>query len=342
MLILMNITLMDQKNPNICVSAFNRRDFLQIGVKTLLATAFGGLGGCGAGKPLKIAAQIWPGYSFLYLAREQGLISGDSMELIKTANLGASASALVKGQVDGAALTLVEVVSILDQGLPLRVVLVLDSSSGADAVLVKPGIKKLADMKGKYIGVESSALGAVMLAKLLEASGLTRDDINIIAMDFDHLKVWGSGKLDAIITYDPIANLLEQKGLVRIWDSRKIPGTIIDVLAVRSEAIDGYSLALTEIVAGHFKALAMWQKNPIDTAYLLGKTLQINVDEVTSTFKDLDLPDASFNRHYLSPPASELKKTITDLIQIMIHDKLIRQPPDFDNLFTADFLPGDL
>jgi len=333
---------MNQKKLNAGAFVLSRRDFLHISAATLLTTVFGGLVGCGPTKPLKIAAQVWPGYSFLFLARDQGFISEKAIELIVTENLGVSSSALAKGEVDGAALTLDEVVHLLDQGVSLQVVLILDSSAGADAVMVKPEIKKLASLKGKSIGVESSTLGAIMLSKLLDASHLKTDDINIVTIGFDHLKSWGDQKLDAIITYDPIANLLEQKGLVRIWDSRDIPGLIVDVLAFRSEAVEKHSSALVEIVAGHFKAQILWQKNLIDTAYLLAKTLQTTSDQIKNIFMGLDLPDARFNRHILTPPTSELQKTVAEIAQIMVNAKLIRQIPSIDNLFTADFLPGDL
>jgi len=319
-----------------------RRNFLKISAGILLASAFGGIPGCIPGKPLKIAAQVWPGYTFLYLGLAQGFISNTCLKLIKTEHLGESASALAKGEVDGAALTLDEVVHLLDQGLSLKVVLVLDISAGADVVMVAPAIKKPADLQGKRIGVESSSLGAIMLSKLLEANHLTHDLVQIVPMGFDHIKAWDDNKLDAVITYEPNANILEQKGLRRIWDSRNISGAIVDVLAVRSDVTHRHSSALTEIVTGHFKALGLWQNNPIDTMYLLGKILRIDPEDVKAAFMGLDLPDASFNRHYLTPPAGELTTAAAEIARIMAHDKLIRQIPAFDNLFIADFIPGNL
>ncbi len=333
---------MNEKNLSIRTPIRSRRDFLQISAGLLLTSAFAGLFSCDPGKPLKVAAQVWLGYAFLYLGCAQGLISDTSLELIKTENLGDSASALIKGEVDGAALTLDEVVHLLDQGLSLKVVLVLDISAGADVVMVPREIKTPADLQGKRIGVESSSLGNIMLSKLLKASQLTRDHIDVVLMGFDHIKAWDENKLDAIITYEPNAHLLEQKGLLRMWDSRNIPGAIVDVLAVRSDVVTSHASALTEIVTGHFKALGLWRKNPIDTMYLLGKILQIPPEEVKTAFMGLDLPDASFNRHYLSPPAAELKTAAADTAQIMMHDKLIRQVPDFASLFIADFIPGNL
>ncbi|MEQ1528043.1 MAG: substrate-binding domain-containing protein [Methylococcales bacterium] len=323
-------------------SGLSRRNFLLISAGVITATALAGLSGCRPNKPLKIASQAWPGYAFLYLAHEQGFISNEKIEIMQTANLGESSSALAKGQVDGAALTLEEGLHILDQGISLQVVLVLDASAGADAVMVKPGIQHLAQLKGKQIGVEPSTLSDIMYAKILEVSGLNSDDIKRVRMNFDHVKAWEIGNLDAIITYDPNITLFEQKGLLRIFDSRSMPGRIVDVLAIRTDVADRYSTTLTELVAGHFTALNLWQKNQIDTTFLLAKILSIKPDEVKEVFKGLDLPDASFNRHYLSAPAEEMKKSVGEIAQIMIRDKLIKQHPAIDNLFTADFLPGDL
>jgi len=323
-------------------TTLNRRDFLKLSMATYCTSILSGISGCQSSTPLKIACQIWPGYSFFYLARDQGLLPTNAIELIQTENLAASADALANGQVDGAALTIDEVIQLLDKGIALQIILVLDASAGADSLLVKPEIKKLSDLKGKRIGVESSNLGTIMLTKLLEASHLSHDDIISIPMNYDHLQAWNDQQLDGVISYDPVSILFAKKGLKRLWDSRGIPGLIVDVLAVRVEALEKQTKSLTHLVNAHFQAQLLWQKNPIDTTYLLAKILQIPPEEIKSAFMGIDLPDASFNRHYLSPPTKELKQSILDLSEIMIKNNLIKKTPNVDHLFTPDFIPGDL
>ena len=248
--------------------ALTRRNFLRIGAQAIAYTAVGGLNACSPSPPLRIASEKWCGYQFMFLAQQEGWLPKSGLELRETGFASDSVVALKQGQVDGAALTLNEVLLLRDQGMPLSVVTVFDFSAGADVVLAKPGISRLADLKGQRIGVETTSLGVIMLSKVLEAAGLQRSDVTVINMDEDHLAAWDSANMDAVLTYEPaLSRLQKQQGLVSLYDSRKLPLVIVDVLAVRPEAAERHADALRALIAGHFRALTQWRNNPIDTAY---------------------------------------------------------------------------
>ncbi|WP_254517510.1 ABC transporter substrate-binding protein, partial [Salmonella enterica] len=76
------------------------------------------------------------------------------------------------GRLEAAALTLDEVLLGRNQGLDLRVILVLDISTGADVVVAAPHVHSLADLKGRRIGFEEGATGALMMNAVLAAAGL--------------------------------------------------------------------------------------------------------------------------------------------------------------------------
>ena len=323
------------------LSALTRRNFLRIGAQAIAYTAIGGLTACGPSQPLRIASEKWCGYQFMFLAQQEGWLPQSGLELRETGFASDSVAALKQGQVDGAALTLNEVLLLRDQGMPLIVVTVFDFSAGADVVLAKPGISRLADLKGKRIGVEATSLGVVMLSKVLEAASLQRSDVTVINMDEDHLSTWNSTPLDAVLTYEPSLSQLQKQGLVSIFDSRKLPLVIVDVLAVRTEAAERHAEALRGLIAGHFRALTQWRNNPIDTAYRLSARLGVKADEVKGVFKGLDLPDAAYNRKYLTAPAVELTQSVQAITRILTQEGLLKHPVNLDGLFVADYLPWD-
>jgi NitT/TauT family transport system substrate-binding protein len=323
-------------------STLTRRNFLHIGAQAIVYTALGGLTACGPSQPLRIASEQWCGYQFMFLAQQEGWLPKSGLELRETGFASDSVAALKQGQVDGAALTLNEVLLLRDQGMPLSVVTVFDISAGADVVLAKPGISRLADLKGQRIGVEATSLGVVMLSKVLEAAGLQRSDVTVINMDEDHLAAWNSANMDAVLTYEPaLSRLQKQQGLVSLYDSRKLPLVIVDVLVVRPEAAERHAEALRALIAGHFRALTQWRNNPIDTAYRLSARLGIKADEVKSVFKGLDLPDAAYNRKYLTAPAIELTQSVQAITRILTQEGLLKHPVNLDGLFVADYLPWD-
>jgi NitT/TauT family transport system substrate-binding protein len=318
----------------------SRRGFLKMGVTAITMPVWLGLTGCQAVPPLKIASQVWPGYSFLYLAEQEGLFDRQRIQLIETQNLAESSLLLSEGQVDGAALTLDEVLHIMDMGIALKVILILDSSVGADVVMANPSITRLEQLKGKKIGVETSTLGTIMFAELLKASHLNREDVEYIPISTDHIYSWEQEKMDVIITYTPISDYFEKQGLINIFDSRQFTGRIIDVLAVRSEVAQTHQQAVSALVRGHFLALEQWRNNPFDTHFILAEILKLNPEESDRAFRGLNLPDFEFNYYYLTPPATELKRAAHEIAQIMLNNQLISQIPVIDDVFVADFLPG--
>lgn len=316
-----------------------RRGFLRLLAGSMGLAAAMGITACEPKRPLKIAAQMWPGYAFLFLASDNGIVSAKHVELIETDNLAHSSKLLLEGRVDGAALTLDEVLHLLEQGVSLRVVLVLDSSAGGDVVLAKPDVKNLAQLAGKRIGVENSTLGAVMLAKLLEAAGLKPQQLQKVDIGLNHFDEFQRHQLDAIITYTPNTLKFENDGMVNVFDSRSIPNTVIDVLAVRDDAFHDHDVSIIELIAGHFQAQELWKHQPIDTVYGLAKLLRIKSSEVKDAYHGLDLPDVTYNRHLLAAPAAELKTNAESIARIMQSHATLARIPDLSQLFIADYLP---
>jgi len=256
--------------------------------------------------------------------------------LLETHNASESLEQLLSGKVQGAALTLDETLRVIQQGLSLCVVLQFDVSSGADALTVKPHIKSLSDLKDARIGVETTAVGALMLNKILAKADLLATDIEVIHVNIDtHLVSWQNNQLDALITYEPTATKVEELGAVRLFDSREIPNTIFDVLAVRMDVAEHYSRQLQVLIGSHFKAQWAWKTNPIDTAYRLAKRLNAKGEDIPMLFRGLELPDLVYNRHLLGGSASELN-ALSQELAVFIDMNPDQIPKDF---FTAAYLP---
>jgi NitT/TauT family transport system substrate-binding protein len=314
----------------------NRRRFLKATSMLSMATWLGGLGGCSAPGPIAIASHVWPGYEFLFLAREMGWLNPEDAVLVETHHASESLEYLLSGKVRGAALTLDESLRVIQQGLPLCVVLLFDVSSGADALMVKSHIKSLSDLKGARIGVETTAVGALMLKKIMAKANLMPADIEVVHINNDtHLSNWQDNNLDALITYEPTATTIEQLGAVRLFDSREIPNTIFDVLAVRMDDAEQYRRQLQALISSHFRAQWAWKTNPIDTAYRLAKRLNAKGEDIPMLFRGLELPDLVYNRHMLGGDTSELI-ALSKEVCALIDMNPSQIPVDF---FKATYLP---
>ena len=108
-----------------------------------MSTALAWSAGCSQGQLLKVGIHPWVGYESLELAQQFKWLP-EGVELVHKEELNTSGAALQAGQVDAACLTLDEVLRLRAEGTPVTVGLVFDVSAGADALLVRPGIERLA------------------------------------------------------------------------------------------------------------------------------------------------------------------------------------------------------
>jgi NitT/TauT family transport system substrate-binding protein len=290
--------------------------------------------------PLRFGAQPWPGYELVYLARARRYFAPEQVRLIESPSASASLRALATGALDGAALTLDEVLTARERGLPMSVVAVADVSMGADVVMSRPGLRQPADLAGRRVGLESSATGAVMLDALLTRSGLSLKDVKIVPLTVDqHFRAYQEGRVDALVTYEPVRSRLKAAGAWLLFSSAEVPGRIVDTLAVRQDVMDTQADALRAMLAGHFRALEDWRRDPLAVAPLMAPRLGLASDDLVVAFTDLDFPDADLNRKWLQASPGWLAASAEQLQTVMHRAGLLARPVVFDGLADPRFLP---
>jgi putative hydroxymethylpyrimidine transport system substrate-binding protein len=88
----------------------------------------------------------------------------------------------------------------VDQGLPLvRIATLVATPLNCLVVLADGGIKKISDLKGKTVGYSVSGFETLVLRTMLEQSGLTLKDIELVNVNFSLSPSLLSGKTDAVI-----------------------------------------------------------------------------------------------------------------------------------------------
>ena len=298
---------------------------------SLLLPGLAALGGPGCapapGQPLRIGAQPWLGYELMFLARDRQHVSADLVRLIDLPTASASLRALSAGTLEGAGLTLDEVLSARARGLALRVVAVIDVSNGADVLLGSRAVGTLAALKGRRIGVDQSTTGAVMLDAALTRAGLTPADVRLVPLAInEQAQAWQNAQVDALVTYEPVRSQLRAQGAQVLFSSADVPGLIIDVLAVRADVLPAHATALRALVAGLFRAQADWLRDPAAAAPLLAPRLRLPPAEVVQAFKLIDLPDLAANRRWLAGEHPALHPSAVRLAALMQRAALL--PPD--------------
>ncbi|MHA6964218.1 ABC transporter substrate-binding protein [Zobellella denitrificans] len=312
-----------------------RRRFLS-GLATLPLLPW--LGACSAA-PLRLGIHPWIGYETLYLARDFGWLP-PAIQLQSGASASDSLAGLQQDRLDAACLTLDEVLLARGAGVSLTIGLVFNVSAGADMVLAREGIQRLEQLAGKRLGVEPNALGALMLAKVLRRAGLSPSALTLVELAPEsQLEAWRTGRLDAVITYEPTAGQLLQLGARRLFDSRELPDTIFDVLAVRRDRIRRPQLqALT---AAHFRALEHIRSNRQDALYRIAARQGVSHALAERALAGVVLPMLSANRRYLVDGEGKLAQAAALLAELMAGQGLLARPDDRQGLFSPLWLPSE-
>lgn len=314
----------------------NRRQFITaLGAFCL----FPQLPACRSSRQATVAIHPWIGYETIRLAREFNWLS-PVVNLKETKDLSDSAAALRSGTVDAACLTIDTVLTLRASGIPLTIGLVFDISAGADVVLARPSISKLSDLAGKRIGLETSDLGPFVLASLLDKAGLPPSALTVINCPVDQqVSAWKAGTIDAAITYEPTATLLQKDGAIRLFDSRQIPDTIIDVLAIRSNRAASCNKSLQAFVAGHFRGLSHIHSNRQDAIYRIAGRQGMSPHDVQQAFSGVLLPSLASNRTYLANNG-QLIAAAKKISDAMVRHGLIKKNDPLDTFVSSKWLPG--
>jgi NitT/TauT family transport system substrate-binding protein len=297
--------------------------------------------GCERSLPLSLAGHVWPGYEFIHLADQFSWINHDHLHLIKTSSATESMHAMRLGTVQAAKLTLDETLILCAEGLDIEVVLIFNISMGADVVLSRPDITELYQLEGKRVGFEKNALGALMFHTLLKQAQLTPEQVTPVNFTInDHNQAWSRSDIDALITYEPVATqLINQGNAYRLFDSRKMPDTIFDVLVVRKDLKPSQKKALKHLILQHFNALNYFKTNPMDASHRMADRLLLPPEQVLQIFRGLFMPDELANHGYLSLQDDRMIASVQTLLSVMKLANLLNAECPVDHFFNNRYLP---
>ena len=209
------------------------------------------------GPALKIAYSDWPGW----IAWDIGIQKGWFKEAGVAVDFGwfdyvPSMDAFSAGKVDAVTVTNGDALVTGSSGAPSKCIVMNDYSNGNDMIVAKPGIKSMADLKGKKIGVEVGFVDHLLLLKALESAKMTEKDVKLVNITTDRTpEALKSGAADAIAAWQPHSGqaLKELPGSTAIFTSANAPGLIFDLLCVNPKSLGERRADWQKVVEVWFK-----------------------------------------------------------------------------------------
>jgi NitT/TauT family transport system substrate-binding protein len=274
--------------------------------------------------PLRIGTNVWIGSEPFYLARELGYLNPKAVELVEYPSASEVLRAFRNQAIDGMVISLDELFGLAVDGMQPRVVLIVDVSHGADAIVGRADMRTMKDLQGKRVAVESGALGAFVLSRGLALNQMQAGDVTVVQMESNEQPdAFAKGQVDGAVTFDPYRAQLLRAGAKTLFDSTQIPGEIVDLVAVRATVLDKQPQAVQGLLAGWFRAIDYLGHDPADAARRMGIRQQSTGEQYLAALKGLHIPSREENLRMIGGTSPELVPSGRRLMDLMLEAKLL-------------------
>jgi NitT/TauT family transport system substrate-binding protein len=258
---------------------------------TLAGLAILGFAATPHAAPLKIAYSDWPGWVAWDIGVQKGWFKAEGVDVdFVWFEYVPSMDAFAAGKVDAVTMTNGDALVTGATGAKSVAILLNDYSNGNDMIVAKPGIKTVAQLKGKKIGVETGFVDHLLLLKALESAGLKESDVTLVNTPTDQTpQALSGGAVDAIAAWQPNSGqaLKGLPGSKAIYTSANAPGLIYDVLAVSPASLAAHRAEWKKVVKVWFKIADYLAdpKNTAEAAKIMGARVGLSGPEYAKLMK---------------------------------------------------------
>jgi NitT/TauT family transport system substrate-binding protein len=183
------------------------------------------------------------------------------------------------------------------EGIPTKIVCVVDSSDTGDVIIGRAECNSLADLKGKTVSFEGvNTFSHMFVLKALENVGLNETDVrfeNVPALDV--LKAMKEGRIDAGHTWNPTKSQALKAGYKILGKAGDTPGVLTDILAFNSKIIKERPEKIRAIVKSMLEARDFVYTNRAEAIAIMAKAENMTEEEMADGVDGVRHPDLKEN-----------------------------------------------
>ena len=291
----------------------------------------------------KVAIGIsgWTGFAPLTLAKEAGIFKKHGLDVdLKKIPQKDRHLAIASGDVQCAATTVETWIVWNANGVATTQIFQLDKSYGADGMVVKPSIQKIADLKGKTVAASAPGTAPYFtLAWMLKKNGLSVKDVSIVNLEPQaaaNAFVAGNAQLDAGMTYEPYLYAVRAKP-----EAGKIIATtldypmVMDTFGCTPKFLADNPKAAKGLANRYFEAVEMIAKDPKKSFEIMGADVKQTGEQFEASQKYLRWQDRAANQKFFAGEHAAFSK---DAAALLLEVGIIKQVPDLSKLADTRFI----
>ena len=305
------------------------------------ALAFAVFGAQAQDTKIAIGISGWTGFAPLTLAKEAGLFKKHGLDVtIKKIPQKDRHLAIASGDVQCAATTVETWVAWNAAGVTTTQIFQLDKSYGADGMVVKSGITKIADLKGKTVAASAPGTSPYFgLAWMLAKNGLSIKDVKVVNLEPQaaaNAMIANTEGIDAAMTYEPYLGAVRAKP-----EAGKIIATtldypmVMDTVGCTPKFLADNPKAAQAMANAYFDALDMIKAEPKKSFEIMGADVKQTGEAFEKSAAYLRWQDRAANQKFFSGEHAQFSKEAADLL---LAAGIIKQIPDLSKLADARFI----
>ena len=291
----------------------------------------------------KVAVGIsgWTGFAPLTLAKEAGLFKKHGLDVtLKKIPQKDRHLALASGDIQCAATTVETWVVWNANGVAGTQIFQMDKSYGADGLVVKPGINKISDLKGKTLAASAPGTAPYFgAAWILKKNGMSIKDVKVLTLEPQPVAnafLAGTDGIDAGMTYEPYLSSVRAKP-----EAGKIIATtldypmVMDTFGCTPKFLADNPKAAKGLADAYFDALDLIKADPKKSYEIMGADVKQSGEAFENSQKFLRWQDRAANQKFFAGEHQQFTKEAADLL---LEVGIIKQIPDLTKLADTRFL----
>ena len=255
---------------------------------------------------IKMGIEPWLGYGQWHVAAKKGLFKAQGLDSVEIVNFTTDAdlnAALASGQLDCGNIATHTAMAFAAAGLPIKIVMLLDVSMTADAMLSDGSIGSVAELKGKQVAYEEGTTSDILLNYALAANGMSIADIQKVPMPAaDAGSALIAGKVPVAVTYEPYLTLAmnQNKKAKMIYSAGAEPGLISDVLVVNDKFLQEKPGQILALLKSWDAALAAYKADTAGSRAIISEAVGAKPEELATAFDGVTYYSVAENKTQLS------------------------------------------
>ena len=278
------------------------------------------------------------GNIILYITKEARLYEkyGLDAEVITMNGSGISSKALISGGIDIAPIATPTVIFSNLAGADMAI-LAHTMPGVVHALMVKPEIKRVEDLKGKKIAVSSlGSLTDFLVRYIAKKKGLNPDrDVTLITTggDPDRIVALSSGAVEGAALSHPAYGRAQKLGFSMLWDSAKEMNYPWIEITTRRTIVKSEREMIMNYMKAHLEGIALFKKDRDFGKKVIKKTLRVDDEDLLNESYEI------FSKAFIPAPYPNLPgmKTSYEYVAATRPDVWNHKPEEFtDSSFVTE------